>query len=52
MRKQSTYRPGDIAAFRVPKGEVGAGQVVIHRVEGGDQRGYVMLGDNKDAEDP
>jgi signal peptidase len=50
--RQPSYRPGDIVAFRVPEGEVGAGHVVIHRVIAGDGRGYVLRGDNKRHPDP
>ena len=52
LRRQPSYRRGDVVAFRVPDGEVGAGHVVIHRVVGGDERGYVLRGDNKRVADP
>ena len=52
MRAQPAYHRGDVVAFRVPQGEVGAGPVVIHRVVAGDGRGYVMQGDNKAHPDP
>lgn len=46
------YRTGDVAPYRVPEGEPGAGGLVIHRVVGGDgQDGYVMQGDNNDTPD-
>ena len=47
------YERGDAIGYRVPEGEVGAGQVVVHRIVGGDgQAGYVMEGDNNPAPDP
>jgi len=50
---QSTYSVGDIAAYRVPKGEIGAGSVVIHRIVGGDPvHGFTFKGDNNSAPDP
>ena len=52
LRQQRAYRPGDIVAFRVPDGEVGEGHVVIHRIHAGDERGYVLRGDNKRHPDP
>jgi signal peptidase I len=53
LRTQDTYRAGDIIAYRVPKGEVGHGADVIHRIVGGDARhGFVTRGDNNDSNDP
>lgn len=52
VRKQSSYRKGDIVAFVVPKDQVGAGQVVIHRIERVTPRGFIMLGDNNRTIDP
>ena len=46
------YEVGDIAPYRVPEGEPGAGGLVIHRVVGGDgTSGYVMQGDNNPTPD-
>ena len=46
-RPQRAYRKGDIVAYHVPKGEVGQGITVIHRIVGGSaRRGYVIQGDN------
>lgn len=51
-RAQRSYRAGDIVAYRVPAGEVGAGAIVIHRISGGDgARGYVLRGDNNASPD-
>ena len=53
VHSQSTYSVGDIAAYRVPKGEIGAGSVVIHRIVGGDPvHGFTFKGDNNSAPDP
>lgn len=50
-RRQDTYRVGDVVAYRVPAGDVGAGELVIHRIVGGTARGWVLRGDNRDADD-
>lgn len=47
-RKQSEYRPGDVVALRVPKGDIGEGSLVIHRIVGGSaDEGFLTKGDNK-----
>ena len=52
VRRQDTYRRGDVIAFEVPRGEPGAGALVIHRIVGGSATsGYVMQGDNRDRPD-
>lgn len=52
VRKQDSYRNGDIVAFGVPKGEPGEGAIVMHRIVGGSpEEGFVMQGDNKNAPD-
>jgi signal peptidase I len=52
VRARDTYAQGDIAAFRVPQGEPGAGRLVIHRIVGGSTvDGFVMKGDNKQLPD-
>jgi signal peptidase len=49
----ATYHVGQVVAYRVPAGEVGAGHVVIHRIVGGDAMGgFTMQGDHNTAPDP
>jgi len=52
VRRQSSYKIGDPVAYRIPKGEFGAGAIVIHRLIGGDGvHGYVTRGDNRTIND-
>jgi len=52
VEKQSSYSIGDPVAYRIPKGEFGAGAIVIHRLVGGDgEHGYVTKGDNRTITD-
>jgi len=52
VEHQSSYRVGEVVAYRVPKGQTGAGFVVIHRIIGGNgQTGWTMKGDNRTAPD-
>src|SRR5437763_7335750 len=52
IEHQSDYRVGEVIAYRVPKGQVGAGHVVIHRIVGGNGRtGWRTKGDNRTAPD-
>ena len=52
VRKQSSYKVGDAVAYRIPKGEFGAGAMVIHRLIGGNGvTGYTTKGDNRTIAD-
>lgn len=53
LHTQPTYHTGDIVAYAVPKGEIGAGLLVIHRIIGGNaDHGFTVKGDNNPAPDP
>lgn len=52
VEHQASYQVGEVIAYRVPQGQVGAGYVVIHRIIGGNgQTGWLMKGDNRTAPD-
>jgi signal peptidase len=52
-RRQHTYRLGDVIAYRITKGQPGAGVLVIHRIVGGSMAsGYMTQGDNSRYRDP
>ena len=53
VRAAGPYSIGDIVAYRVPTGEIGAGHLVIHRITGGTgEAGYLLRGDNNASVDP
>lgn len=50
--RRDTYRVGDVVLYRVPKGDAGAGSMIIHRIVGGSEpAGWIVQGDNKDVPD-
>ena len=52
VEHQSSYHVGEVVAYRVPKHEIGAGHVVIHRIIGGNgATGWTLQGDNRTAPD-
>jgi signal peptidase I len=52
VERQQRYHPGQVIAYRVPKGDPMAGAQVIHRIIGGDAtHGFVVRGDNRTAAD-
>jgi signal peptidase len=52
VEHRSSYHVGEVIAYRVPKHEIGAGHVVIHRIIGGNgTTGWTMKGDNRTAPD-
>jgi signal peptidase I len=52
VERQSSYKPGDVIAYQVPKGDAMAGAQVIHRIVSGDAKhGFVVQGDNRTAAD-
>ncbi len=46
-----TVQIGDVILYRVPEGEAGEGNSVIHRVVGGDGTGWISQGDNSSSPD-
>jgi signal peptidase I len=52
VERQTSYHPGQIIAYHVPKGDPMAGAQVIHRIIRGDAaHGFVVRGDNRTAPD-
>lgn len=46
------YTVGEVVAYRVPEGGIGAGTIVVHRIVGGDADGFTVRGDNNSNVDP
>lgn len=51
VRRDHHPAVGDVAVYRVPKGQPGEGFLVVHRVAGYDGSHYVFHGDNKELAD-
>lgn len=49
---QTSYGVGDIVAYKVPTGEIGAGHLVVHRISAVTSAGFELQGDNNPATDP
>lgn len=53
LQAATTYAHGDVVGYRVPAGDVGAGHLVVHRIDGGTpESGFRMKGDNNASIDP
>jgi signal peptidase len=53
VESSAHYAVGEVVAYRVPQGQVGAGKVVIHRIVGGNgYDGFILQGDHNTAPDP
>jgi signal peptidase I len=51
-QRKDAYARGDVIAYRIPRGEPGAGAYVIHRITGGSPHdGYRTQGDNREEPD-
>lgn len=51
-RTTDRYDTGQAAVFQLPEGEPGAGQLVVHRIQGRTDDGrYIMQGDNRPLDD-
>jgi signal peptidase len=50
---QPSYKIGDLVVYRVPRGQIGAGDDLIHRIVAGNATtGFTLKGDNNPAPDP
>ena len=53
VQSAAAYKVGEVVAYRVPAGEIGAGKIVIHRIVAGDAtHGFTLQGDHNTAPDP
>jgi signal peptidase len=53
LRSDDDYAVGDVVTYRIPQGEVGAGDAVIHRIVDRNRDGaFVTRGDNRSGVDP
>lgn len=53
VQSAATFHVGEVVAYRVPAGHVGAGKIVMHRIIGGDgTSGFMLQGDHNSAADP
>jgi signal peptidase len=53
VQSAAAYSIGDVVAYRVPKGEIGEGHLIIHRITRDDgAAGFTVQGDNNQAVDP
>lgn len=51
-QRESTYWAGDVIAYRIPVGQPGAGNRIVHRIVGGDgATGFVTRGDHNTWDD-
>ena len=52
-RHHDRYELGDVIVYRVPGDSLAAGEMVVHRIVGGDAvNGFVTRGDNRTSNDP
>jgi signal peptidase I len=52
LRAVPPYGIGDVVAYHVPAGEIGAGELVLHRIVAVEGERFVLQGDNNSAVDP